>query len=259
MTAPVAVRGFVADFRASFNRQQKAQRDDITRFVSQFRGVLPKFQTTARTLQKENAPDFNVFTALTIERKEELLHTPMLSYLLDPSSAHGQECLFLRTFFDVCRQKSGFVAPREPLENFRWLVRTEVFVGEDSRIDLMIECPQQQFIIVVENKVDAGEQHKQLRRYFDWMQFHRRDYTFKRLMFLTPDGRQSESAEGVHYTRLSYRKDIRNLLTQALPRITPRPVRNCVEQYLTVVKRLTGETDDAEPDRQENTAIPDAE
>jgi hypothetical protein len=259
MKAPLSVVKFMTDFRDFLGEQQGLQQDTLVRFVPRFSRALPKLREIERTCQMETAPDFNLFSAMSIERQEELLHTPLLAFLLDPTSAHGQSTLFLRAFLNVCRHNMGFVCPKEPLEKFRWFIRTEVFVGDDSRIDLMVECPQQRFMIVVENKIDSGERHKQLFRYYNWMQSYRGDYKSKQLIFLTPDGRASESADSVPYMRLSYRNDIRDVLTNTLPHVHPRSVRDCLKQYLKVVENLTKGTADDKANRQEHITVSDAE
>lgn len=257
MTAPLSVHDFITAFRAFQHTHETTSRDAVVGFVNRFKTALPGLQESERRLRLETAPNFNVFTALGIERKEELFHTPILAHLLDPLAEHGQGFLFLRAFFKVCGQKEGFIVPIEPLEQFRWIVRPEVFIGDSGEIDQVIECPQQRFIVILENKIDAGEQPRQLRRYYDWMLSHRTDYTHKQMVFLTPEGRHPKTADGAPYIRLSYRKDIRLLLNETLGHVKPQSVRNCINQYLTVVKQITGDRDNAEPTRQEHASISD--
>jgi hypothetical protein len=96
--------------------------------------------------------------------------------------------------------------------------------------------------VVIENKVEAKEQESQLRRYAEWME-RRTSYPpeGKALMYLTPNGRKSETHGGAKVYPISYHKDIAQWLEASVGRIEAPRVRQSIVQYLQVVKTLCKE------------------
>lgn len=205
----------------------------IKQFSRRLRRDLPALERKTRRQALLKAPCFNVFHALHIDRRETILHSPMLAHLLDPTASHGQGSLFLREFFKVAQKKSGFIGPAQPLNADQWSVRTEVYVGNGS-IDLLLECPRQRYLLAIENKVDALEGPAQLWRYYQWMQ-RQSYYTTRQLIFLTLDGREPKSHKGAPYVRLSYRQDIREFLELACEGTLAPCVKEMVSQYIAVL------------------------
>ena len=226
-----------------------------TRRLEGVRGFLESAHDSVSALLEEircedarEAPRFNIFRALDIERKEAVLHTRLLRHLLDPTAAHAQGNLFLRCFFDMMAgaHPARFTKPPEPLEDGRWVVCKELAIGDEGRLDLLIENSLQKYAVVVENKVDASEGDAQLDRYADWVNERRRGYEAS-LVFLTPSGRAPISAlrSSDRWIRLSYRRHIATFLGDALKQLeAAQPVREVVRQYLLVVKSLSEVDDD---------------
>lgn len=211
---------------------------------------LPALQKRLRQRELEEgllfAPHYNIFRVLPIERRETVLHSPMLAHLLDPTASHGQGCLFLRTFFQVAYANTRLSPPSEPLEASEWSVRPEVYIGNGS-LDLLIECLKQKYVLVVENKIDAVEQDSQLSRYYHWMEDNRADYSTRQLVFLTPTGRASDSRTKARYVPMSYHEDILEFLGRAIPKIQPPQVKELVKQYRAVLKDWAQEANDEPP------------
>lgn len=147
--------------------------------------------------EKNTACRFNVFNALGVERKESA-HSRFLACLLDPKGIHAQKDLFLRAFLrDVPLEAEGLDLERSE-------VRTEVS-SEEGRLDIWITLPDKQ-IIIIENKIDAGEGEEQLKRYRSCLQKKPPAKSGKphHLVFLTPDGRSPASCNPTEVKCVSY-------------------------------------------------------
>jgi hypothetical protein len=183
--------------------------------------------------ERNEAPKFNIFQILESKPLEKH-HSRFLGELLDPRGRHGQGWIFLRRFLTKIDLNNTNNDPR--IETLPVTLELESQITGESRADIIVRCPPR-FLIVIENKIDAGEGQApdgtwQLERYRNWLdnQFGIEE---KRLIFLTPDGR--ESASDREHLRLSYFDDIRHLLTCCLNEIAAPRVRYAVQQYLEAI------------------------
>ena len=176
-------------------------------------------------------PSFNVFTVLRSPSDEVNLHSRFLHALLDyPDPVSG-----------VRRNLQAFLAIAQ-IPDFD-LVGARV-EREADQIDLLVANNTQ--AIVIENKIWAGDQPQQLRRYRD--KLCRDGYADEaiHLLYLTPDGHKptAQSTAGLAPDRvypISYREEIRSWLGGCQQRAydTP-PLRESVGQYLDLVQKMTG-------------------
>ena len=128
---------------------------------------------------------FNIFSILRMERDEVHTHSAMLSELLSPNGSHGQGGAFLKLFLKMVVHKEDLVADTAEVE-------TEFSIGavsEDGksggRIDIVVRFPN--YLILIENKIDAGDQPSQLERYNNYAleKVGKGNYT---LLYLTKNG-----------------------------------------------------------------------
>jgi hypothetical protein len=216
----------------------------LATFFGRVRSELPSLLECLRQEEMLFAPRFNIFRVLDIERKEDVLHTPMLAHLLDPSSQHAQGAVFLKIFFETIRQYSDDVPDASSLQGGHWIVRPEFYIGSGSVVDILIENARKKFVVLVENKIDTDDHNDQIPRYCTWLENHRRGYKWRLLIYLTPDGRNPISSKGCKFLPLSYRKDIVGFLTTALQKVEAEPVREVVRQYRAILKDRMDEDDD---------------
>ena len=171
------MRSFIAAFRA-LRDQRRADR------LASMEDFLSTFEQAHRRIWRTKV-DFNLFSLLGIQT-DEVRHSALLAWLLDPESGHGQGTLFMRLFTELCSVDLPDTAFH------RYTVRTE-FAGEESIIDVMVSA-HAEFIIYVENKVLAAEgpdqvdrEFRDLRRLGAALSVPRRH---QYAVFLTPDGRR---------------------------------------------------------------------
>lgn len=220
-----------------FKRQEGQSLPLLGRFLDRFTVELPKLRDDERSWRKATAPNFNVFRALHLERRETKLHSRFLAELLDPNGIHGQGDRFLIAFLDLAK-RSGLRSPSEWPEacygRRLWEITTEEAVNESDRLDIVIRCRRAKFIVVIENKIDAAEGAEQLRRYDDWLQKQQAD--FRNLVFLTPDGREPATISTDKCLCFSYREHVTGWLRKLVDEVEPPPhLRFALDQYLQVL------------------------
>jgi hypothetical protein len=229
----------LAEFFSRLERFQALRHDEKCRVVDgRLRHIcsqLPRFRQATEAHEKKVSPRFNIYRILRLERKEVLVHTPMLAELLDPLGTHGQGFMFLRLFLEMLEQH-GLKPMQSRFEQHQWFVETEKPTGSHGNLDVLISCPELGCRIAIENKVGAGEQHDQIWRYWCWLRKYRQGFTQQILIFLTPTGREALTAQDAVYTRLSYHTDIRSWLTAALPQVESVAVSETVSQYLRIIE-----------------------
>jgi hypothetical protein len=141
---------------------------------------------------------FNIFRALKIERAE-IRHSNTLGWLLDPSESHGLDDVFLRRILSNILLESGadtenLTAAQVELMDFR-----DVEVRREWRhIDVLVIDRGNELVVLIENKIGAGEGRGQLARY---QKIVRQEFpSFKILpVFLTLDGQSSEDGAASGY------------------------------------------------------------
>lgn len=246
----------VGDIESFLDRFARLRAENAAARFAQFKAAFLSLKIVLGSLrefevlfQQQTAPHFNIFTILERERREVGTHSRLLAELLDPSGAHGQGDLFLRTFLDLCGRKipgEQFLALDRPVESFSWSVGTEKWIrlndADDlGRLDLAISSIDASFFLIIENKVDAAESRDdQVLSYLSWVakqtQWKR---PARKLIYLTIDGGLAQSApSSTRYLCLSYRDDIRVWLEAALPQIRAPRVSHLINQYLEVVERI---------------------
>ena len=123
-------------------------------------------------------PNLNVWEAVKLARSE-LKHCSFLRWLLDPRGSHYQGELFLKRFIERYSESSLKEIPIDELSSCN--VKSEDSYDAAGRVDISITG--RSFIIVIEAKIDAGEQEDQLKRYGDISEN-------VVIVFLTKDGRK---------------------------------------------------------------------
>ena len=99
---------------------------------------------------------FNIFTILDSESDERKTHSAIIADLLNPDGLHGQGGAFARLLLDRLGIKTD-------VDLRRARVRAQADAGEHGRIDILLDMDE--FCIVIENKIYADDQPKQLERY----------------------------------------------------------------------------------------------
>ena len=192
----------------------------------------------AAILYERHKPDrpepFNVFTTMFNERDEVKLHSRFLAVLLGHLGEEGEANL--RDFVETVVEKVVPVWLRD------FDPRGAKVERERHHIDILITNDHGQ-ALAIENKIDAEDQHRQLKRYHE--ELERQGYKDIHLLYLTIDGREpSEDSRGdlseKDYTPISY-EAILPWLERCRRRAYDEPeLRGSIAQYSRLIRRMTG-------------------
>ena len=183
--------------------------------------------------------NFNVFSILHMESAEVKTHSAIIAELLNPRGSHNQGTLFLKLFLEKLLKKDGL--SDEDLKKFKVGVEVSFNKGR-NRIDILIE--KEDCCIVIENKVWAGDQPEQLKRYSE---YPTRKGTKPTLIYLTPDGAEPEKPTLGDLSKdevicLSYCNHIIDWVDDCIKEVSGIPrIRETLHQYQMTVRKLTGQ------------------
>ena len=216
---------------------------DIQRFFQEVASIcaLEQAQQEERNRKGEN---YNLFSILSIERYE-LKHSALIANLFDPEGSHGCGDAFLRAFFEIALKERTYLFEDCTLPHSYTEYYTGPIAGDTGGcIDILVKSSH--YGLIIENKIYAGDQDKQLTRYDNYGRetFGADGYL---LVYLTLYGCEAskestatKSAEEVGYLRLSYAEDILRWLEQCVRLADNKPlVRESLNQYIRTIKQLT--------------------
>ena len=204
---------------------------------------------------------FNIFEIMRAQHDEVTTHSAMLASLLNPNGSHGAGCAFLDLFMEhvvtplVKGESSNGNSFSFDMANSK--TKVEYQIGdktndfeEGGRIDILIENENSTKAIIIENKIYAGDQKKQLYRYYKFAEkYGPGNYI---LLYLTLDGHEpsEESIKSDSKTLeknkdfycISYADDIAKWIGSCREKAAARPVvRETMTQYLDLILKLTNQ------------------
>lgn len=189
---------------------------------------------------KKAGDDFNIFSVLAMERAE-VKHSKILADLLNPNGSHKHGHLFLQSFLQKCMK--GKI---DDFTDFckKANVSTEqshIVDNQQGYIDIVIETKD--IAIVIENKIDAPDQPKQLQRY---MSSKASDSSNVFLIYLTLDGKEASyasrgSLKNEEIIYLSYEENIVEWIKQCIVEASHENVKVVLIQYLALIEKITNQ------------------
>jgi hypothetical protein len=123
--------------------------------VEDVHGFFSAFDAEQEEGRKQGFNNFNLFTTLLPPTNEVRLHSGYLHHLLNPLGTHERGSFFLERFLRGCCNLS-----ESDITESRWSVKKE-----KDRVDVHISNGD--YHIIIENKLYAGDQEKQLQRYIE--------------------------------------------------------------------------------------------
>ncbi|MBQ9575876.1 MAG: PD-(D/E)XK nuclease family protein [Muribaculaceae bacterium] len=193
--------------------------------------------------KRKRGENFNIFSVLGLSTSEVRLHSAFLAELLNPNGNHGLGNQFLEAFLQTLVNNKR-IDPRFEIDTKSCKVSVEHPIGEipedyseGGRIDLLIE-DNKKHAIVIENKINAGDQYKQLLRYHNYAIKNSHEHV---LLYLTKFRTKAEeySAEDVDYQCIGYNDDILPWLQNCLGIAAVHPIiRETIRQYITNLKDI---------------------
>ncbi len=221
------------------------QTGDLEGFLDQFRLIKEKYGECAR----DTGEHFNIFSILDRERDEEKTHSALLTDLLNPDGSHIQGTVFLRLFFERLQRThaSQFTWEFSETELAKFRVTKESYTG-DGFIDILIKNADK--FVVIENKIGAREQERQIGKYYSYAKKNYKDENIA-IIYLTLDGREpseymlGEGLEKEKVLRVSYKDHIIKWLAICMKEKEEADIshiKGILFQYQSLLKKLTGQT-----------------
>lgn len=235
---------FFARFVEFENRHRNDRLEEAKAAFAQIKSGADVALADVRAQDRQMARGFNIFSVLGVGYAEVRLHSALLAELLCADGTHGQGDLFQASFINYVARalaKSGRPGlSASPTKFGKWNVVPEYTLPSGRRLDILLRNSRARSLIVIENKVWAGDQTNQIEDYLMWMEKQARYDADKRiLVYLTPGGGMASSTRRHDaYVRMSYRWDITNWLTTVMPRVAAPPVRETLAQYLELLPSL---------------------
>lgn len=216
------------------------KKNKIEQLLSHITSIRHKYEKQAE-LTGEN---FNVFNILRLSHYEVRTHSAFIGELLNPSGTHGQKEKYLKLFTDV--YFSDFDSNNAKIE----LEKHIGYISEDrergGNIDILISDNKKRAIII-ENKINASDQEKQLLRYYNYGKDNGLEF---KLFYLTLNGSSPEeysrySLDKNNYINISYEKNILAWIKNCLSESQNLPgIKETLKQYIYLIKQLTNQTTD---------------
>lgn len=215
--------------------------------IQQFFQKVENICTHEQALQKERhhkGENYNLFSILRIEASE-LKHSALIANLLDPKGSHGCGDAFLRAFFEIALKGTAYPFESSTPPDSCTERDTGPIAGDTGgRIDILVKSSH--YGLIIENKIYAGDQDKQLTRYDNYGKktFGADRYLLVYLTLFGSEASEGSTAKGnakeVDYLCLSYAEDILRWLEQCVRLADNKPlVRESLNQYIRTIKQLT--------------------
>lgn len=192
-----------------------------------------------RDIKCMNGNSFNLFQSLNLSTNE-LIHSKMISEFLNPNGSHCKGSLFLKKFLSI--YDFGF-----SIDTSSASVITEFDIGPLSKncssggkIDILI-TDAHKHALIIENKIYAKDQKKQLLRYANYAKLKQFDFA---IIYLTldchdPSVFSTGKDPNYDYVMFSYEEDILPWLNECMKECAKGSVLyNSLFQYSQCIRKI---------------------
>lgn len=207
----------------------KYEKEIYEKFFSEGGEIVKKYPR-----EKENK--YNIFSMLKQEEKEEGCHSRVIFNLINDCEKNKLEKRFLELFFEE-------VLDEEFDKKKKYFVEREKNLGEHGRADLFIEDSEGKAYLI-EMKINAGDQPKQLSRYNQYLKKNYKDNY--EIYYLTLSGYDpsSYSLKGrgkIEYITISFVDNIYNWIKKCIEELEEnnKILKINLEQYLETLTKIT--------------------
>lgn len=191
--------------------------------------------------------DYSVLET-AIKGNEEMMHSSVIASLLDTRGSHGQKCRFLELFLGCLPEQFKSFDP----SGARTACERDIGQKTENsggRVDICIENSSGQ-MIVIENKIFAGDQEHQILRYVEFLRGRplNRDGGKFPVLYLTPDGHSpsddSTQTDGMQcrcgedYVCISYKDVIVPWLDKCINEMEDKPhLKEHLTTYRDIIRK----------------------
>jgi hypothetical protein len=208
---------------------------------------IVKHQDEIKILRGEN---FNIFSILKVESKENSTHTAFIGELLNPDGSHLFKTTFLEYFLKTIGFSGTFDIASAKLILEKHIGERNHDLKKGGRIDIYIVDAKENSICI-ENKIYATDQENQIQRYVN------HNLGKNSVYYLTLQGNDaSEHSKGElknnqDYYCISYKRTIIDWLEECLKASVEQPIlRESIKQYILLLKKMTNQLSDSTMDKE---------
>lgn len=194
--------------------------------------------------QNSTGSRFNLFKIIDLTTDEVRLHSQIIAELLNPKGSHGQGALFLEKFIE----STGTQGILQDLDGVNVIVEFSIGPVTNTtggRIDILIR-DQKNNLLIIENKIYAGDQENQLLRYFNFAKSIEEKGGHFSIIYLTlfekaaSDYSLGNTLTHDDYISISYQQTIVDWLESCTTSVSNVPnVAVGIDHYLKLIKHLT--------------------
>lgn len=224
---------------------EKSQIQNLLQHV----GLIRKKYKDFEEITGEN---FNVFDILNVSTNE-MSHSSFVCFLLDTKAKHGQKDLFLKLFLEQIKnqfenEKNDILIQFDTINSYAITEKSIGYKSDDvsngGRIDIIINDGKNN--IIIENKIYAGDQEKQMMRY------HNYDPNAPLIYLSLGDETPSEDSIShsdkklelnKDFISISYKSDIKKWIEECIKSVYDKPlIRETLRQYVFLINELTNQS-----------------
>ena len=217
--------------------------ENLQKFLDEVKLIWKKSEVEKAEAHKRGE-HFNIFNVLDLTSDETRTHSAFIAELLDPNGSHGLGDQFLQSFVNTidCLKSWHFDTQSAKVHKELSIGGKNEDCSEGGRIDIVVESNGK--AIIIENKIYAGDQEKQLVRYYN---YGTKNYSNGiRLLYLTLNG--DDASEYSHeklvvnedYYAIAYNHEISDWLQRCIEFSARQPlVRETLIQYQNLINQLT--------------------
>jgi hypothetical protein len=183
--------------------------------------------------------NFNIFQTLSLEN-DELFHSKFISVLLDPKKNHNKGTIFLEKFLSIIGIVN-FPTTSIKVEIERHIGNIDKKYNSGGIIDIIIGDRKTGKKIIIENKIHADDQYKQLQRYWNYDKN-------AHLIYLTLFGKEASTDSvgknsNIEYKKISYCKHILSWINECIAISSGDLIlKGILIQYRKLVQKITFQT-----------------
>lgn len=130
---------------------------------------LNKFKEKQQKQKERGLNDYNLLTTVLNEYDEVRLHSRVIGSLLEINGLHYQKELFLEKFMEILK-----------ITEFEFNIKESNLFLEYQNIDLYLTDGIKH--IIIENKIYAGDQKNQIKRYYDTIKDENKDLGYNDIL-----------------------------------------------------------------------------
>ena len=197
--------------------------------------------------RRVNSPGTMNIAEIMNRHQLENQHSNIISFLLDANEKHHHP-EYGEAFLTILKNK-GLVLKGNKIVS----VERENSTDDARRMDLFIQTEKD--YIIIENKINAEDQFRQLEDYKNFVEEHFTTYDNVFIVYLTPYGKEpSEKSitsdsltllkEQNRYISLSYKDDILHWLEKLTTRNSEKELNAGLIQYMDVIRGITNQREE---------------